>query len=176
MVKPTVKVTRSGTPGQTTKGLADAIQRLRRSEVYVGIPADATLRKDDQINNASLMYIHTHGSPLNNIPARPVVEPGIMAAKDLIVPELGRAARALISSVDWGTGKGNAAPDADAAEKHLNRAGMIAANAVKRYFTEGDLEPNAPSTIREKGSDRPLIDTGELRRSVTYIVKEDKPD
>ena len=32
-------------------------------------------------------------------------------------------------------------------------------------------EPNAPSTIRKKGSDKPLIDTGRLRQSVNYVIK-----
>ena len=33
------------------------------------------------------------------------------------------------------------------------------------------LVPNAPSTIRQKGSDAPLIDTGQLRQSISFEVR-----
>ena len=35
---------------------------------------------------------------------------------------------------------------------------------------EGDFEPNAPSTIRKKKSDKPLIDTGRMRQSVMTVI------
>ena len=31
--------------------------------------------------------------------------------------------------------------------------------------------PNAPSTVRRKGSDNPLVDTGTMRESLRYVVK-----
>ena len=57
------------------------------------------------------------------------------------------------------------------AEKYLMRAGTIAANAAKRKFGSAELAPNAPSTIARKGSDKPLIDTGSLRRSIVAVVR-----
>jgi len=36
----------------------------------------------------------------------------------------------------------------------------------------GEWAPNAPSTIEKKGSDSPLIDTGNLRKSVTSKVSQ----
>ena len=58
-----------------------------------------------------------------------------------------------------------------AAERALNRAGIIAVNAAKRKFGTGELAPNAPSTIKKKGSDAPLIDKSLLRRSLTQVVR-----
>lgn len=56
----------------------------------------------------------------------------------------------------------------------LRKAGMLGQNVVRRYFVEDNgWPPNAPSTIAQKGSDRPLIDTGELRKSVAYVVVAD---
>lgn len=41
---------------------------------------------------------------------------------------------------------------------------------IKKKIRTGPFKPNAPSTIRRKGSSRPLIDTGHLRQSVRYKI------
>ena len=48
--------------------------------------------------------------------------------------------------------------------------GEVAAGDVKRTITELDEPPNAPSTIAQKGSANPLIDTGRLRGAIGYEV------
>ena len=55
---------------------------------------------------------------------------------------------------------------------------MFAQNKVRAWFTDerNNWPPNAPSTIEKKSKngkikDNPLIDTGELRKSITYVVK-----
>jgi hypothetical protein len=154
-----VKVTKQG-PG-LFQVMRD-IKRIGNSEVLVGIPAATTLRENDPINNASLLFVLSHGSPLRNIPPRPVLEPAIEKGRNLITPHLAESAKAVMDGRP------------DAAERELERAGMVASNAVKRYFTEGELAPNAPSTIARKGSDRPLIDTGALRRAVTFVVRANR--
>jgi len=135
------------------------LARVKKSEVFIGIPADKTQRKSDDINNASLLFIHTHGSPINNIPERPVLEPAVAANKAVIAQPLGSAAQAVFAG------------DANKAARNLDRAGVVASNAAKRWFTDprNGWEPNAPSTVAQKGSSRPLIDTGELRRSITWV-------
>jgi hypothetical protein len=46
----------------------------------------------------------------------------------------------------------------------------IKSDVVKRI--EAGIAPeNAPSTIEQKGSSTPLIDTGQLRQSITYVVE-----
>ena len=48
-------------------GLAGALPQhaaIRTSEVFVGIPANQKQRRRGAITNASLLFIHTHGSPL----------------------------------------------------------------------------------------------------------------
>lgn len=39
-------------------------------------------------------------------------------------------------------------------------------------FPDNGLEPNAPSTIERKGSSVPLINTGQLRSSITHKVHD----
>lgn len=55
-----------------------------------------------------------------------------------------------------------------------NKVGVQAVACV-REFIESDFYkehvPNAAQTIELKGSDHPLIDTGQLKNSLTYIVE-----
>jgi hypothetical protein len=117
------------------------------------------LRPKDPINNASLLFVLSNGSPLRGIPATPIVEPGVKKARPLFTPQLAKAAQSLVQNRP------------QEAEKYLARAGTIAVNSVKRMFTDNDWPPNAPSTIKRKGSDRRNIDTGALRRSMTFVVR-----
>lgn len=157
MVKPTITVTESGSFDEVKKNLA----HLSEMKVYVGIPEKETSRQGQVVTNAGLMFIHTNGSPLQHIPPRPVIEPAIEAPdnKARIINELEQVAS---SELD-----GNV----DAAIEHLVRAGTLGANAAKRWFRDprNGWAPNAPRTIAAKGSDRPLIDTGELRRAITHV-------
>lgn len=41
---------------------------------------------------------------------------------------------------------------------------------IQKRMAQGVPPPNAPSTIRQKGSDKPLIDTGQLRSSISYSI------
>jgi hypothetical protein len=161
-MKPTVKLTKKSNLPSVEKQL----KQLARSEVFVGIPQAANARPDGEISNAELMFLLTNGSPLNNIPATPILEAAIAKpkTKSLIGKELGAAAADVLAKNPQG------------AREHLERAGMIGANASKSIFTESDngWPPNAPSTIARKGSDRRNIDTSELRRAITWIVNETK--
>ena len=50
--------------------------------------------------------------------------------------------------------------------------GMQMKSDISKALTNGPWTPNAASTIAKKGSSRPLIDTGELRASITYKVEK----
>lgn len=59
------------------------------------------------------------------------------------------------------------------ADKALNLVGVYTSNISKDAFKtsgEGEWAANAPSTIKAKGSSKPLIDTGTLRNSITWQV------
>jgi hypothetical protein len=57
------------------------------------------------------------------------------------------------------------------AHQSLSRIGIVAQGDVQMSIVKGGWEPNAPSTIRRKGSSRPLIDTGAMRQAVTWVVE-----
>lgn len=188
-IKPTVNLVQGGPGGAA---ILAGLKSLSSKQVYVGIPEKTTGRKSKGITNAQLafvhtmgvqdssmrriigakmlkghtygtalaMYLHTHGSALNQIPPRPIIEPAIEANRAAIEKELAKAAEAALA--------GNAM-DVD---KYLNRAGMMAQNFVRAWFTDSrnGWAPNSPSTIKRKGSSQPLVGTGQLRKSITYVV------
>lgn len=61
------------------------------------------------------------------------------------------------------------------AKRIMTRVGLEAEGAIKQYITDLDSPPNAASTVRKKGSSNPLIDTGNMRDSVTSAVVRKKP-
>jgi hypothetical protein len=165
---------------------------LANKQVYVGIPEGSDERGG--INNAQLLYaqshgirkkemrdemnpsvhsgeipyskayslyVHTHGSPLWQAPPRPVLEPAIEHSKDVIAKQLRKVLDAAMSGKD--------------PNDELHKAGQLGQNIAMDWFTNpaNNWPANALSTIEAKGSDRPLIDTGELRKSITYVIRED---
>lgn len=162
-MSPTVDITRLNFNRDTTLRVRDAMEFLASAEVLVGIPQAVNSRKG-KLGNATLMYIHTNGSPLRGIPARPVIQPAIEADgnRQVISDELKAAAVARLQG------------HPQESIQDLRRAGQAGVNVSKAWFTDprNNWAPNRPSTIRRKKSDRPLIDTGTLRRSITYVVRE----
>lgn len=54
----------------------------------------------------------------------------------------------------------------------LSRIGVKAQGDIQKEVVSLDTPPNAPSTIVQKGSSNPLIDTGEMRQRVTFKVED----
>lgn len=143
-----------------------AIQKLTSREVLVGIPATQAERQDGEpINNAQLGYIHEHGAPASNIPARPFLVPGVAEKQDVIAGRLQKAAKA---AMDGNT---------TALESELNAAGLLGQNGARNRINNGPHEPLAESTLaarRARGREgtKPLIDTGQLRNALTYVIRK----
>lgn len=133
------------------------VAKIAKRSVLVGIP-EGSERSDGEISNAALAYIHELGAPAANIPARPFMAPGIEDAKERITAQLEKGSKALM--------EGNA----HKADQALNAAGLIAVNSIKNKISDGDFAPLKDSTIKRKGSDRPLLDSGQMRNSITYLV------
>ncbi len=155
--------------------LKKVLTELKSVKVLVGIPDSGTGSRG--ISNAELAFIHSHGSPINHIPARPFLEPAIEDPKTMerITECMKNAFEQMV--------EGNRAE----AISELHKAGIYGENAAKDYFGSANLAPNAPITVeggwmrnrvsgkpfkvKGKGSSAPLIDTGNLRSSVTHIVE-----
>lgn len=57
------------------------------------------------------------------------------------------------------------------AEQVLKEIGIFQKDLIQDKIESGSFAPNAASTIRQKGSSKPLIDTGRMRQSVDYVIK-----
>lgn len=55
----------------------------------------------------------------------------------------------------------------------LNRLGALAAGDIQDTISSSLPPPNAPSTVRQKGSSGTLIDEGRMRQSITWKVEND---
>ena len=106
-----------------------------------------------------------------NIPARPFMRPGIMEVKDFIAKELEKGARGAMNG------------DAGAVDIALNRAGLKAQASIRGKINEGIAPELAPSTLaarrarrarraRGRTGTKPLVDTGQLRNSINYVVRK----
>lgn len=144
-----------------------SIQSLVKEQTLVGIPDSNAARKEGPINNAALGYINEFGSPANNIPARPFLIPGVEAAEPAVLKQLKRGAEGALDG------------RLDAADKALHSAGILAVNAVRGKINEGVPPPLADSTLaarrrRGRTGTKPLIDTGQLRNAITYVLRKVK--
>lgn len=129
--------------------------------VYVGIPQKYSSRPKERITNAELAFIHTNGSPVNNIPPRPFLQPAIEAHQAEISQRLLDAFAYIMGGKK------------EEGVRRLNVLGIYAVEVVKDMFKKGhnNWPPLKPETIKRKGSDLPLVDTGEMRNSITYVIK-----
>jgi hypothetical protein len=62
-------------------------------------------------------------------------------------------------------------------DQALERMGLYCVGAIQKRIAEGIAPENAPSTIEKKtkgagGSTTPLVDTGQLRSSISYEVRQ----
>lgn len=55
-------------------------------------------------------------------------------------------------------------------KKVLLQLGALVQGKVQGKIIKGPYAANMPSTVRAKGSSRPLVDTGRLRQSITFEV------
>lgn len=148
----------------------ETISSLTKRQVLIGIPGE-TASRAGPINNAQLGYIHEFGSPARNIPARPFLHPGVERITD-------QAADILEKAVKSGH-----------IERGFERVGVVAVSSVKGIIREKISPPLAESTLRgrlrvhksrkaekaelETGQQHttPLIDTGQLINSITYVIR-----
>lgn len=144
-----------------TADVLKGLQALADRDILIGVPEAKSSRKSGDITNAELAFIHSEGSPARNIPPRPFLQPAIEANQDRIA-ELHRGL--FKAALNGGAGR---------TEIELKKIGMYGQNIARDWFTNPSNHWPAlrPATIARKGSDKPLIDTGQLRKSVTYVIR-----
>lgn len=130
------------------KATAKAIEDTKGLVITVGVHADAG---GENIQNAER---HEFGL---GVPQRSFIGAYADANEATIVQRMGKAVAAGLKSGD--------------PRQNLEALALKCAGEVQAMLAAGIAPPNAPSTIAKKGSSTPLIDTGQLRSSITGKVE-----
>lgn len=136
------------------KKFKDALKQLEGMKVGVGFQ-EGDKNKDDE-SLAYIAAINEYGT--STIPARPFLHQSFEQNQDKFQYVCGRALQMVASGGD--------------VDSALNLIGAEAVGIVQKQIVNGDFAPNAPSTIRKKKSDKPLIDTGEMRQAIHYVKRK----
>lgn len=133
-------------------------ETLKGYYVDVGIMGKKVNREGGGQTNAEIGFIHEFGT--SKIPKRSFLRMPLFTKTEQILEQV-REAGALKK---LGAGK---------VVEVLSDLGIACEAAIGDAFDSGgfgDWAENAPSTIRRKKSSSPLIDTGQLRRSIASVV------
>lgn len=152
------------------KGFLERFKDIGKPKVYIGVPSGGSRKKrrKDKLtiiankyatNNATILAAHELGAPSRGIPARPVLVPTIQKNSQKYVDLMAQGIK-------------NALANGTDPNVVYEKIGIVASNDVKDYFVSGSFKPLDQKTIDRKGSSKPLVDTGELRSSITYEVRK----
>lgn len=140
-----------------------AVNELGKMEARVGILADKNTAKADGTTNLEVAVWNEFGTDATEthpgIPSRPFMRHTADTNRRRVAV-LGEGF--LRQVID-----GKIEP-----KMALTRIAMWFTAQIQKNIANSKswAEPNAPSTIAGKGSDVPLIDTGELRKSISHVV------
>lgn len=169
-----------------------SIASLTAVDVLVGIPEDTTEREDDAPNNAYLGYLHEHGWPASNIPERPFLVPGVADGKQKYQSRLLKAANfaldgqkgkaleqmaaagdiaAMSAKNKINTGDFEPLKPSTIANRYRQRKTKSRRESEKEYLKLVSSGVEAPDAQAATGI-QPLINTTELRDSITYVIRE----
>lgn len=128
--------------------------------VGVGFPGDAeNTQHKSGFNMASLALVHEFGTESGKIPARPFMKQTSKA--------FSKNVGALMTTLTRKVASGRLS-----AKKAHSQLGAYYEGKMKETITSGTFKPNAPATIKLKGSSKPLIDTGQMRASISHVVRK----
>lgn len=134
-------------------------------KVKVGILSDTNQRTKDTLTNAQIGFTNEFGKMTGypKIPPRSFIRmPLNLYFSKRLSEKKSVTGKELEKAIE--TGK---------TEQFAKKIGLIAEEVIQEAFETrgwGQWPKNAPYTIEQKGSDSPLIDTGQLRRAITSKV------
>ena len=140
------------------KGFLERFREIGKPKVYIGVPASKNGMHEGGINMATLLAIHVLGAPSRGIPQRDPLRPPLIANAQRYSDLLA-------------LGLKNALANGTDPKLVYEKIGIVATNDVYDYFVTGNFKPLNQKTIDRKGSSKPLIDSEELRGSITYEVR-----
>lgn len=156
-MRPTVSVSGGQRIGQRLRTLSSNLSK--NNHVNVGVPAAAG-SYEDGTPIAVIAAVQEFGSSDGHIPERSFLRVPLRANKQTYATILEKGLPSVIQG-------------ASSLYQIMNQMGARAVGDSQQAISEGIPPPNAPSTIRQKGSSTPLIDEGTLWQSITWVVGGD---
>lgn len=147
-VKVKEKVTADG------KKFQKMLEGLGKLQVRVGIQQGTA--SQDGVDMVDIAMFNELGTV--HIPSRPFLRDSVDAHTDEI--------NAFLQSMRSQLVRGSSA------EQILKKIGVFQKDLIRKEIVNGDFAPNSPETIKRKGSDKPLVDTGRMRQSINYVIQE----
>lgn len=132
----------------------NTLKGLEKKAVYVGFNSDSG-GYEDGTTVAQVAAWNEFGT--SRIPARPFMMQTMTARSSEIKQMFQEGGKAILN----GAGE----------DQVYNQIGIEGKAMMQEQIVNGSFAPNAPSTIRKKGSAKPLIDTGLMRQRVNYVVR-----
>ena len=138
------------------KSANDTYNSINDYVIQLGVIAGKANRKKTfniDINNAELLFIHENGSPIRNIPKRPILD---ITLQSVVKDELPKTLDRIFEGVyqkNWSK---------DDVKTELEKLCIRIQNKARRIIQEG--KELAPLKYRDG---TPLYDTGQLMRSIT---------
>jgi hypothetical protein len=150
--------------GKGLKELKKYLSQLARveAETRVGILSEkggGDPHNNAETNLAELAALHEFGSADGRILERSFLRSTFDAKKG----EIPALAKPLV--LKWLDGK------TTLANVFKTLGAWLATEVKKKVTVEGVEPPNTPLTVARKGSARPLVDTGQLVRAISYVVE-----
>lgn len=144
----------------------EALKKLMGDQliVKIGVLSDEKLHPGDKIGAVGLAAVHEFGSPSRKIPERSFLRKTAFIKADTYKIWVLKNKDALFKAITQGKLSSEVMP----------KIGALWVSYVLEAFQTGGFggwKALKPRTIKRKGSDKPLIDTGALMRSITYEVK-----
>lgn len=134
------------------------MRKIDAKAVKVGIQ-DGDKTFDGKESLAYVASLHEFGSPGGKIPERSFIRTAIDKNERKINNLSDRLALKILDGSVTVRGA-------------LDLIGLSVTGMIQEQITDGDYVPLSPATIKKKGSDKPLIDTGHMWQSVRHVIED----
>jgi phage gpG-like protein len=136
------------------KNIRKLLAELDGYEINVGWSDAASYENGEKVGNVALY----NELGTSTIPARPFMRAAINASQGEIKQGIANALKKVINGTDI--------------KMALSGVADIIINEIDDQIVNGKFKDNAESTIKGKGFNKPLVDTGLMRQSLTSSINK----
>jgi hypothetical protein len=149
-----MKLDTKSTDGKTLNKL---LKNLKNVSVNVGVLTGSGKHDDSQMSVAEVGFIHEFGTV--TISERSFIREPINSNSKDIKTLTGKQYKKVLNGEIT-------------AEKGIGLVGAFTVGVIQKSFTSNNWKANSDATIANKGSSKPLIDTGQLRQSIAWEINK----